>query len=315
MLSQIHLKIRPTRIRVLIPMMTKSALIAWISVHLLLHILMFHNDSQASEPVTGRVTEPFAGVAFTVPQGWSAWKTDIGYVMGSDHHKGFILVMQHQYNSVAELMQAAAEPILDDSGTMLQQKSAPEKYGESGISAHYTGFVEWQQAKAFVIGLISPFGGGVTILTAVEPATFSDQYPERVRKIADGITFTEPEVPPIVDQLKQDLAGIRLTYMHSYTSGLTGGYRDHIEIHLCHDRAFGYSDKSSVSVNVDGGYGFGHGSGGGSGAWDVISVNGQPALQLNFHSGEQKIYHIAIQGNDLYLENRRYFRTRDALCH
>ena len=104
-------------------------------------------------------------------------------------------MMQHQYNSVSELVQAAAEPIQDGNGTMLQQKSAPEQYGESG------------------------------------------------------------------------------------------------------------------------GYGFSHGRGSGAGTWDIISASGRPALQLSFHNGEQQIHRITLQGNDLFLENRRYFRTRNALCH
>ncbi len=301
--------------RVYIQLTSKHASINQITTLLFIFLLMLHNGSQAREPVTGRVSEPIPGIAFTVPEGWSAWKTELGYLMGSDHHKGFILVMQHQYNSVSELVQAASEPIQDGSGTILQRERAPERYGESGISAYYSGYVEWQQAKAYAIGLISPFGGGVTILTAVEPGAFSDQYTGRVQRIADGVTFSEPEVPPVVDQWKQDLAGVRLTYMHSYSSGLSGGYSDHIEIHLCHDRSFRYTDKSSVSVNVDGGSGFSHGRGGGAGIWDIISANGQPALQLSFHNGEHRIYRITLQSNDLYLENRRYFRTRNALCH
>ena len=293
----------------------KQGFTFWICILLLFFIPMLHNKSQAGDPKTGRVAEPYSGMAFTVPEGWSAWTTQIGYLIGSDHYKGFRLVMQHQYNSVSELVQAASEPIQDDNGTMLHHESAPERFGESGISAYYTGYVEWQKAKAYAIGLISPYGGGVTILTAVEPEAFSDQYSERVQKIANGTTFSEPEVPPVVDQWKQDLAGVRLTYMHSYSSGLSGGYSDHIEIHLCHDRSFGYTDKSSVSVNVDGGYGFSHGRGSGAGTWDIISASGRPALQLSFHNGEQQIHRITLQGNDLYLENRRYFRTRNALCH
>jgi hypothetical protein len=268
----------------------------------------------AQEAVTGTVVEPYLGITFTVPDAWETYKTEIGYLMVSESEKGFVLVMQHDYNSIDELRSAAREGIADESGTYLQPEGNPESIGTSGIAMHYTGYVEWQQAKAYAVALISPHGGGVTILTAVEPQTFSQSYIDLVKSIAEGVRFSEPEIPPVVEQWKNSLTGMRLTYMHTYSSGTTGGFSDKIVIDLCPSGAFSYSSSHNLSVDTGGAFGYNHARDGGAGKWNVISVNGQPALQLSFHDGNLKQYMISLQGDSFYLDNTRYFRTNDAQC-
>jgi hypothetical protein len=269
---------------------------------------------QSQEPLTGKISERYLGIAFTVPDGWQAYKTEIGYLMVSETRKGFILVLPHDYNTVDELRQGAREGLADESGTMLQPEKEPEIIGNNGVSVEFTGYVEWQPAKAYALGLVSPHGGGVTILSAVEPESYSRQYIELVRNIGSGVEFTKPEIPPVVEQWKNNLSGMRLTYMHTYTSGTSGGFSDKVVINLCPDGSFSYSDRSNLSIDVGGAYGYSHGQGSGAGSWDVVSVNGQPALQLMFHDGSVRRHMISYQNNSFYLDNNKYFRTNDAGC-
>lgn len=80
--------------------------------------------------------------------------------------------------------------------------------------------VEWQQVKAYALVFLSSYGGGVTILTAVEPQTFSQKYIELVQTIARGVEFSKPETPPIIDQYREIVSistihGISEHVMHS----------------------------------------------------------------------------------------------------
>jgi hypothetical protein len=275
---------------------------------------MLSVDGRSQEQVTGKITEPYLGISFTVPDLWTAYKTEIGYLMVSESEKGFVLVMQHSYNSIQELRNAAMEGIADESGTNLQPEGNPEQYGETGLSIKLTGYVEWQQAKAYALALLSPHGGGITILTAVEPQTFSQKYIELVQTIAQGVEFSKPETPPVVDQWKNALTGMRLTYMHTYSSGTSGGFSDKIVIDLCPNGTFSYSSSHNLSVDTGGAFGYSHGKDGGAGTWDIINVSGHPALQLSFHDGSVKQHMISLQGDSFYLDNTRYFRTRDAQC-
>jgi len=276
--------------------------------------LMFSLNIRSQDAITGTINEQYLGISFTVPDNWQAYEAEIGYLLVSETQKGFILVMQHDYDSIEELRNAARETLADENGTYLQPDGNPEMIGTSGIAMHYAGTVEWQQAKAYALALISPHGGGLTILTAVEPQSFSQKYIDLVHTIGRGVEFTKPEIPPVVEQWRHALTGMRLTYMHTYSSGSSGGFSDKIVIDLCSGGVFGYSDRSSVSVDVGGAFGFSHGQGGGAGAWDIVPVNGQPALQLSFHDGSVHRYFISLEDDKFYLDNRRYFRTHDPAC-
>lgn len=276
--------------------------------------LIFSLNIRSQEAITGTINEQYLGISFTVPDNWQAYKAEIGYFLVSETRKGFILVMQHDYESIEELRDAARETLADENGTLLQPDGDLEMIGTSGIAMHYNGYVEWQQAKAYAIALVSPYGGGVTILTAVEPQTFSQLYIELVKGIADGVQFSKPEIPPVVEQWKNNLTGMRLTYMHTYSSGTSGGFSDRIVIDLCPSGTFAYSSSHNLSIDTGGAYGYNHARDGGAGKWDIISINGQPALQLAFHDGNIQQHMISLQGDSFNLDNRRYFRTNDAQC-
>lgn len=269
----------------------------------------------AQNPLTGTVEEPALGLSFTVPDEWTAYKTGNGYLIGSDTQKGFVLIMQNEYRSIEDLKSEAMEGIADENGTALYPEKPFEPFTENGIQLYLSGQIEWQLVEAYAIGLISPYDVGITILTAVEPTSFSQEYIDRLQKLARDISFKKPVVPPVIEEWKSALNGMRLTYMNTYSSGSSGGYSDKIQIDLCPGQIFKYSDRSSMSLDVDGGYAYSHGQNNGDGMWEIISIGEQPVLRLNFHDGSNRQYTISTQGNDFYLDNRRYFRTREANCN
>lgn len=269
----------------------------------------------AQEPLTGNVEDRYLGISFHVPDGWTSYKTGAGYLMASETQKGFILIIQNEYNTIEALQSAAREGIVEEeSGIFLMPEGDSKPFMEHGVQAELTGMVEWQQAKAYAVGLLTAFNSGVTILTAVDPGIYSQEYVDRVQKIAGEMTFAKPVNHPVVDEWKESLSRMRLTYMNTYSSGTSGGYSDKIEIDLCPGGTFIYSGRSTISVNAGGGSLFNHDRNRGDGNWDIIDYGGQPALQLSYYDGSHRTYQISVDGDTFYLDNRRYFRTRNASC-
>lgn len=135
-----------------------------------------------------------------------------------------------------------------------------------------------------------------------------------MQKIAREMTFKEVQVSQEAVQWKESLSGMRLTYMNTYSSGSSGGYSDKIVIDLCPGGIFSYSDQSTMSLDVSGGFAYSHDQNRGDGNWNIIDSGGRPALQLSYYDGNSRTYFISVEGETFYLDNRRYFRTRDAVC-
>ncbi len=296
------------------PMFTWSVVYTAICVCV---AVLFASQARAQEGLTGRIDERTPGISFAVPAGWTAYKTEVGYLIASETEKGFVLVMSHEFSSMSELENAARESMSDDNGTSLRPDREPERFLSAeyeGIAMYYKGTVEWVEARAYAVGLISPYGSGVTILAAVEPQSFTATFTSTVDDIARGVEFRQPELPPVDEQWKAALTGMRLTYMHTYSSGSSGGFSDRIVIDLCTDGSFSYSGSSNLSIDTGGAYGYSHGKSGGAGTWEVLNNGGQPVLRLIFNDGTVRQYRISLQDDRFYLDDTRYFRTHDAPC-
>lgn len=258
-------------------------------------------------------SDPYMGFGFDPPTGWKHQKTAEGFVLGHDSRKGLIIIYTHDYDSMEELRTAAREGLAEDETTHLMLRSTLDAFESNGVAGEFGGVVQGQPATAYVIDLLSPFGGGMTIIAAVESASYTKPYREAVEHIARSVVFVEPDIPPAVTQWQQSLNNCRLTYMSSYSSsgygGSYGGYSDQIEIDLCPGGYFNYNDQSSMSA--DGGMGtsgYSHSQKSGAGTWDVVSRGGQPVLKLTFHQGEVREYQLSLDAGKTYLNGDRYFR-------
>lgn len=259
------------------------------------------------------------GIRFTLPKGWIAQKNDAGYLLGSQTEKGIIVMTGNEYSSLEQMRTEAKQGLVDENGTNLQLAGEIVAIGGNGLGVPYQGMVEGQPAKAYAVGLLSPFGGGVSIIAMVETADYSEKYAEYVKAIASSMKFSKPELPPIAEQWKRDLSGAKLTYLWSYSSrgytdGSYAGGSQQIEIHLCPQGFFKYSDRSHSSI--DGGYSsgynasaFGSGKDQGQGTWDVTAHGRTPVLVLKFHDGRVMEYTIGYENKKLYLNGNRYFWT------
>ena len=269
---------------------------------------------------TGKVDYPYLGLSFMIPSGWQGQETDSGFLMGSNTEPGVILMIPSNVKSLDILESNAHAGISDENGTHLQLIGNLDRIGSNAVGGTFEGFLEWQSAKAYIIGMINAFGDGVTIMCATSKEAFSSNHSQLAKQIAKSIKFSEPVIPPVAKQWGEALKGTRLKYMHSsYSndgsygdSGYTMGSSSSSEetIHLCAEGFFKYSSSNSMSFDTGGGFGSSNGSGNGAGEWKVVgNASGQAVLQLNFNNGEVYEYVITQEGDKTFLNGSGYFKT------
>ena len=263
--------------------------------------------------LSGKVSVPYAGVEFTIPEGWIGQETGGGYILGSHSEAGAIFLTSHEMTSLASLKQEAMRGFQDES-VQLMIEGAPESLSESSVGGHYNGTLQGQPVKAYAVGLINPYGKGVTILCVTTPELFSDRLRQLARQIAGGMHFFKAEKAPIVDEWKQSLTNARLTYMESYsTQG--GGYSDKIVIDLCATGYFRHSKRYQMGLDTGGAFASDNNASQGAGSWTVNQDGaGNPVLNLTFHDGQVQQYTLQYVNEKTLLNGTRYFRTYDAGC-
>lgn len=255
--------------------------------------------------------DPYAGFRFNIPNDWTGQEVENGsYLIGHTKKAGFILVMPHQYASVNEMYQESAQGIHEE-GIQLTPTSGVQKYGRKGLIANYNGAIQGQMVKAHAIGLLSPHGGGLTMLIAVRNDLYTNDYLTTLQSIANSVTFSKPKTSPVAGQWKNRINGKRLLYMKT-----ANGMSKKITIDLCSSGNFGYNSNSS---GMSGGptvltYA---GQDGGQGTWKIISRRNAAILVLNYNTGEFAEYQLAngASNGQIQLDGRRYFVQEESGCY
>ena len=282
---------------------------------LLMTSLLITSTVPACGQLTGKVDDPAWGMTFQVPAGWLAQRIDAGYLCRSESAPGFILLTPHLYRSLQELQSQSVQGLQADNGTDLSPSGDAVRFGNNGIKAEYGGTLEGTAARAVAIALLAPAGGGVTVLVGVQEESFGSSYHRLADAVARSVSFRKPTSGPAVEQWRRRLSGKKLTYLSSYTSGMSGGYSAQTVIHLCPGGGFSMESSSSVSVDVPGASGSSAGRDGGNGIWSVTAPAGTPVLELRFEDGSVRQYTLTLQQNALFLNSTRYYQTDDPACN
>ena len=200
-----------------------------------------------------RVSDPQMGISFVPPSGWMAQRQGEGFLLGSNTQKGFILILPHSFSNLTQMAEGAGQGIVEEeSGIQLMPSSRFQAFGTNGLSGDFQGIVQGRQARAFAIGLLSPSGGGVTILAAVEAASFTQDYPGFVRSIASSLKFGEAQGPGPSGSSGASNASLMKYFAgeyYSYSGGstLSGGAGTERTVTLCPDGLFRDSYEFSAS--------------------------------------------------------------------
>jgi len=246
-------------------------------------------------PAAGkRVSDPGLGISFLPPAGWIGQKQGEVFILGSNTYKGFILIQPHSFSNLSQMAQEAGQGIVEEEADIqLLPTAALQAFGSNGLSGEFSGTVQGRQAKAFAIGLISPNGGGVTVLATVEAGSYTNAYPGFVRSIASGLTFAAPQpAGPSDSGLLKYFAG----EYYSYSSGSTisGGAGTERSVTLCPDGLFRDSYEFSASGS---GWG-GAASQGGAARWSIQGDQRRGVIVVTYANGQTKQFSYQVVSKD-----------------
>ncbi len=287
--------------------------IAAINILVLL-LLFFANTSFAQE--TGKIDYPDLGISFHVPAGWVGTKVASGFAITSSKTEGVLLIITHDVQSIHEMETEAKNGFQIGENTLLKPINGVEKISDNAIASIYEGVIDAKPSKALIVGMINPYGYGITIFCAAGANLFTEDLKTAGLWVTASVGFYNPEMQKAAgpsyeesSELGEIFNNCRLTYMESSgTSG--GGYSNRTTIDLCIKGYFKHSSVSSVSVDTGGSSGFGGNNNQGAGTWRMLKKQKQSVLQLTFYNGKVYEYIITIDEEDkTYLNGERYFRT------
>lgn len=275
---------------------------------------------------TGKVSFPEYGIEFTIPDGWVGQVMGEAFVMGHQTKPGFLMLSGQDAGSIEEMRATAAQGINDPAnGLYLQPSGQLENLGDNGLGGEFSGSIGGQPVRSYLVGLISPHGNGVTVMSAVSTSLWSDEYKQLALQLAGGVRFSKVVAPPAaaqggtLEEWKYRLGNTRLTFMESYNSidysdpnyTTGGGYSNKEVIDLCKQGYFHYAGSNFTGITGGPGVsGNAIGSGQGAGSWDIRQeANGNKVLVLKFHSGEVFEYTLSYPDGKMHLNNKRYYHT------
>lgn len=265
---------------------------------------------------TGEIEFPTLGLSFTIPDGWIGQEMEMGYLIASNTIAGLILLLPHdQIYTMQQIRTQAIAGLNEGNGTNLQLTGALTDVDANTISGEFEGTMEYQAAKAHIIGMRNSYGLGLTIVAMTTSELYNNTYRTYAQSLMKSVRFMKPESKEDIGEWKEWMKNVKLTYMESYYSpgaNVSGGYNINREIDLCGAGYFIFHGSSNISIGGDNASGYDHSNDQGNGQWDVVAgPTGDPALVLNYASGETASYVLTYADEKLYLDGTRYFRTMD----
>ena len=252
--------------------------------------------SAPSRPAGGGnvMSVPELGVSFAVPAGWNGQKQNDAVYLTSTSYKGFIVITRHAYNSIQEMAKEAGQGIVDESTNTRLMPVAPfQPFGKNGMVGEFSGTAQGQNARTFAVGLISPQGGGVTIMAATESASYSSDYSDFVLAIAGSLSFlpagAQSGPPAAAPQGEGDMSLMKYFAgeWYSYSSGSTiyGGAGTERKMTLCPDGL--YRDSSEFSASGAGEWGAVNAQQG-WGRWTIQGDRNQGVILVTYPNGRTR---------------------------
>jgi hypothetical protein len=255
-------------------------------------------NAAAPQPSGGGnvVSVPELGCSFAIPAGWNGQKQGEAVYLTSTSHKGFIVIQRHAYTSLQQMAAEAGQGIVDQStNTKLMPVSQLQPFGKNGMVAEFAGTAQGQKARTFAVGLISPQGGGVTIMAATEEASYSSDYSDAVLAIAGSLSFLSggaaggSQMPGPQGGGRGDMELLKYFAgeWYSYASGstLSGSAGTERTMTLCPDGNF--RDSSEFSASGTGQWGAVNAQAG-WGRWMIEGDKIQGVIMVTYPNGQSK---------------------------
>jgi hypothetical protein len=142
-----------------------------MKAHILLPIALLFVSSPLVAQLQGHVNYEELGISFDIPPGWFGQEGEDMVILGSNTVAGLVILATHT-STKEELVQEARAGLVDQNGTNLRLDGELKTFGSNAVGGMFTGTMEYQAAKGYIIGMANPQEGGVgvTIISASTPA-------------------------------------------------------------------------------------------------------------------------------------------------
>ena len=239
-----------------------------------------------------RIKVDSLGLSFVSPSGWKAQKDPNtgNYFFASDTIPGFILTIPHNYSSFDEIVAAAAQGFVD-SNINMHASSDIEKISQNAIGGEFSGTLQNVPAKGYVVGVLSPNGGGFLAMCVTSSDKYSSIHKQSAIALAKSVRFYTVRGD---SSLMSWFAGEYYSYTGSTERKLT----------LCPNGYYAYYTESSYSGNFSDGYGNNTGNWGAAGnngsrgRWKIVGNKTRGTLIFTTSSGErdERPYQVVGRG-------------------
>ena len=142
-----------------------------LSIFSLLVIISMSQAQTQNEP---RIDNKMK-IQFSAPVGWKISKKDDGYLIGSPHTSGFMLIKVQDFDSIISLKSAMESGILLEDGSKLLTDGDLNLLGDMGVSGMYLGAIDGTEMRGFLMALMPPSEGRAVICISVAPADIFNQ--------------------------------------------------------------------------------------------------------------------------------------------
>lgn len=263
-------------------------------------ISIYAQGSSDSELI--RDTE--SGYSFNAPEDWKNQKIDGGYVFTNSSETANIVVKPHNYEDFDSFVKA--EVNLEVSGYKLAGQIRDLGNGGKFARVYKPSGNKYTIIDAFF--LLSPYQGGVLILTVTNDETTANAVYEVATDMVKSVKYSRPQQSEQSTNIQTAFAGKKLSYF--YTGN---GYSENRTIWLCPSGTYYSKSESLSSSSIGSGSTYSEDAG----TWQVQSNGGSVNLILNSQRGKgQRNFTVTARqaSNEIGLNNARYFVETHNQC-
>lgn len=252
--------------------------------------------TMGAPPSAGDYVAQSYGFRMTPAPGWQPRETDSAVVFGHQTTPGMLMIsISDEAITPAEIQKVAYQGYSEPGFEV--KPVTPGQYAQvpTGVGTGYyfrvTGTMQGQQIAGFAGAYLPPGGQAITALAVTTPEKVKELEPA-ARAMLSSVRLSQA-TNPAIQTWDQELRGMKVQYMWSYSSGLgtsgpTVSGSNNKDWHLCRDGRYWYRGSSHISAD-SGGYdsggtfvggnvsALGNGNANEVGTWEIVANGGQGA--------------------------------------
>ncbi len=245
-------------------------------------------------PLAGQtVSDPAWGFSFPVPAGWKVHQEAAGALLGHDTIAGLIMVLPHSAGSLAKMREQMLQGLVEQ-GVELTVVGRLDPVLKNALGGACEGYVDGQQAKGRVLGVVSPSGGGAYVIAVSTPEAYRKELALAADQIVKGMQFPKVDSSDLV----RALAGTWATMTTSTETRVTLAANGQFSLY----GESSYGGDFSDSGGGDAGSWGTAGTRESRGRWTVRGTRQKGVITLAYESGERAdvAYEVHVEKGETY---------------